>query len=61
MTHSGHWPHRNSASAADRCEVLRRASARRPSGEWNDDDYDVLADCVVIGRIMKATAVPVLS
>jgi hypothetical protein len=22
-------------------------------GEWNDDDYDVLADGVVVGRIMN--------
>jgi hypothetical protein len=33
--------------------------ASRPSGEWNDDDYDVLADGgVVVGRIMKAAAAP---
>jgi hypothetical protein len=31
--------------------VLKRASASRPSGEWSDDDYDVLADAVVVGRI----------
>jgi hypothetical protein len=31
----------------------------RSSGEWSDDDYDVLADDVVVGRIMKAAAVPV--
>jgi hypothetical protein len=37
---------------------LKRASASRPSGEWRDDDYDVLAEGVVVGRIMKATAVP---
>jgi len=24
--------------------ILKRASASRPSGEWNEDDYDVLAD-----------------
>jgi hypothetical protein len=24
--------------------ILKRASATRPSGEWNDDDYDVLAE-----------------
>ena len=29
--------------------VLKRASASRPSGEWNDDDFDVLADGVVVG------------
>ena len=30
--------------------VLKRASTSRPSGKWNDDDYDVLADGVVVGR-----------
>jgi hypothetical protein len=39
--------------------VLKRASASRPSGEWNDDDYDVLADGIVVGRIMKVAASPV--
>jgi hypothetical protein len=39
--------------------ILKRASASRPSGEWNDDDYDVLADGVVVGRIFKANAAPV--
>ena len=39
--------------------ILKRASASRPSGEWNDDDYDVLADGAVVGRIMKAAAAPV--
>ena len=33
--------------------------ASRPSGEWNDDDFDVVADGVVVGRIMKAAAAPV--
>jgi len=36
--------------------LLKRASANRPSGKWNDDDYDVLADGVVVGRIFKANA-----
>ena len=35
---------------------LKHASASRPSGEWRDDDYDVLADGVVLGRIFKAAA-----
>src|SRR5512132_2495191 len=39
--------------------ILKRASASRPSGEWNDDDFDVLADGVVVGRIFKAHAAPV--
>jgi hypothetical protein len=39
--------------------LLKRASASRPSGEWNGDDYDVLADGAVVGRIFKANAAPV--
>jgi hypothetical protein len=39
--------------------ILKRASASRPSAEWNDDDFDVLADGVVVGRIFKANAAPV--
>ena len=38
--------------------VLKRASASRPSGEWGEDDYDVLADGAVVGRIMRAAAAP---
>jgi hypothetical protein len=39
--------------------VLKRGSASRPSGEWNEDDFDVLADGAVVGRIFKANAAPV--
>jgi hypothetical protein len=39
--------------------VLKRASARRPSGEWNDDDFDVLADGGGGGRLFNANAAPV--
>jgi hypothetical protein len=38
--------------------ILKRASLSRPSGEWNDDDYDVLADGTVVGRIFKGTPRP---
>jgi hypothetical protein len=31
--------------------ILKRASASRPSGQWSDEDYDVLADGKVVGRI----------
>jgi hypothetical protein len=41
--------------------MLKRASASRPSGEWNDDDYNVLADRTIVGRILKANASPVSS
>jgi hypothetical protein len=37
--------------------TLKRASASRPSGEWSDDDYDVLCEGAVVGRIMKEAAV----
>jgi hypothetical protein len=30
--------------------LLKRASASRPYGEWSDDDYDMLADGVAVGR-----------
>ena len=33
--------------------VLKAAPASRPSGEWSDDDFDVLADGEVVGRIFK--------
>ena len=33
--------------------TLKRASASRPSGEWNDDDYDVLSGGKVVGRILS--------
>ena len=39
--------------------ILKRASASRPSGEWNEDDYDVLTDGAVVGRIMKVHAAPI--
>src|SRR6516165_6326296 len=39
--------------------ALKRASISRPSGEWNDDGFDVLCDGVVVGRIMKVAAAPV--
>jgi hypothetical protein len=35
--------------------ILKRASASRSSGEWSDDDYDVLFDGEVVGRIYFAT------
>jgi hypothetical protein len=38
--------------------ILKRASASRPSGEWSEDDYDVLADEAVVGRIMRAAVAP---
>jgi len=39
--------------------ILKRASVSRPSGQWNDDDFDVLADRIVVGLIFQAKAAPV--
>jgi hypothetical protein len=33
--------------------ILKRASASRSSGQWKDEDYDVLADGKVVGRIYE--------
>jgi hypothetical protein len=38
---------------------VESASASRSSSERKDDDYDVLADGVAVGRIFKAAASPV--
>jgi hypothetical protein len=38
--------------------TLKHASASRSSGEWGADDYDVLADGVVVGRVFKTAASP---
>jgi hypothetical protein len=39
--------------------ILKRASDSRPSGEWNHDDFDVIAAGAVVGRIFKVHAAPV--
>lgn len=36
--------------------ILKRASASRLSGQWRDDDYDVLCDGEAVGRIMRVGA-----
>jgi hypothetical protein len=33
--------------------TLKRASASRSSGQWQDEDYDVLADSKPVGRIYE--------
>src|SRR5438067_797912 len=33
--------------------ILKRASASRSSGQWQDEDFDVLADGKVVGRIYE--------
>jgi hypothetical protein len=46
-------------SAGRELLILKRASASRPSGEWNEEDFDVLANGVAVGRIFNANAAPV--
>jgi hypothetical protein len=33
--------------------ILKRASASRPSGTWKDENYGVVADGKVVGRILE--------
>jgi hypothetical protein len=33
--------------------TLKRGKLSRPSGQWQDEDYDVLADGKVVGRIYE--------
>jgi hypothetical protein len=33
--------------------ILKRGNASRPSGQWSDEDYDVLAGGKVVGRIYE--------
>jgi hypothetical protein len=44
--------------------ILKRASASRSSGEWSDDDYDVLENGIVVGRhfqrASRATGPPLM-
>jgi hypothetical protein len=37
--------------------ILTRASVSRSSGQWRDDDYDVLENGVIVGRIFFLDAV----
>jgi hypothetical protein len=37
--------------------ILTRASVSRPSGQWREDDYDVIENGVVAGRIFFLDAV----
>ena len=40
-------------------DYLLLKALSRPSGQWNDDDFEVLANGEVVGRIYKAHAAPV--
>jgi hypothetical protein len=34
--------------------LLKRATLSRPSGQWSADDFDVVANGKIVGRILKA-------
>jgi hypothetical protein len=36
--------------------ILKRASSSRSSGEWSEDDYDVIANGVVVGQCSRNCA-----
>ena len=38
--------------------ILKRASASHSSSEWSEEDYDVLDDAVVVGRIFTSLVAP---
>ena len=46
------------ADSGQNLALLRRASAYRRSGEWRDNDYDVICDGAVVGRIMRVVSAP---
>ena len=31
--------------------ILKRAKVSRPTGHWRDDDYDVICEAAVVGRV----------
>jgi hypothetical protein len=37
--------------------MLKRASASRPSGDWNDNDFDVLDDGAVVPHLRDGSVV----
>jgi len=37
--------------------ILQRGSVSCPCGQWREDDYDVLENSVVVGRIFRLDAV----
>jgi len=38
--------------------ILKRASSSRPSGQWDNDDYELLAGGEVVGRIFRPNSAP---
>jgi hypothetical protein len=38
--------------------ILKRAKVSRPSGQWRDDDYDVICQGAVVGRVFLSPGAP---
>ena len=45
-------------AAPEQSLLLKRAASSRLSGEWSEDDYDVLCEGADVGRIFKPDAAP---
>ena len=52
------WRPTRSERRGDDSGILKRAKVWRPSGQWGDDDYDVLENGVVVGRIFTVPVAP---
>jgi hypothetical protein len=52
-------PREMALKGARQALILKRASASPSSGQWNDDDFDVVANGIVVGRIFKSNSSPV--
>jgi hypothetical protein len=40
-------------------QLIQTRLSFAPSGEWSEDDFDVIADGFVVGRIFKVNPAPV--
>ena len=38
--------------------ILKRAKVSRPSGQWRDDDYDVICQGAVVGQVSLSPGAP---
>ena len=38
--------------------ILKRAKVSRPTGHWGDEDYDVICEAAVVGRVFLSPDAP---
>jgi len=53
------WNRTGSCSRRTPLLILRPVSGSPPSGDWKNDDFDVLSDDVLVGRIVQQRDTPV--